>query len=195
MIIPEKRPEGKIVLIGGSAGSIPVLNKLLCSLPRTYKIPIVICVHRMKNVPGTIREVFSKNCKLDIIEPEDKQEIAEGEIYLAPSNYHLLIEKEMVFSLSTDIPVNYSRPSIDITFESACRVFTNNIVAILLTGANSDGAKGLALVKKHGGITIVQNPEECAAPYMPLSAIELNCVSHVLSLDEIIKYLKTLSLH
>ncbi|MGZ4090017.1 MAG: chemotaxis protein CheB [Bacteroidia bacterium] len=180
---------GKVIVIGGSAGSIPVLNKILCALPKSFYIPVIICVHRMKNVSEGIQQVFSHNCQLDIIEPEDKQHICMGGIYLAPSNYHLLIEKEKTFSLSTDIAVNYSRPSIDVTFESSAKVFKEDLIGVLLTGANSDGANGLETVKTYGGTTVVQEPGECAAPYMPLAALSRQCVDYRLNISEIISLL------
>lgn len=183
----------KAIVIGGSAGSIPVLNKILGGLTESFSIPIIICIHRMKNVAEGMSEVFSSKSSIHISEPNDKDEIRPYHAYLAPSNYHLLIEKGRSFSLSTDIMINYSRPSIDLTLESAAVAYQTNLTGILLTGANKDGAKGLKAIRTHGGTTIVQDPLECAAPTMPLAALELKCVDFVMNTDQIISYLRNLN--
>ncbi|MGZ3862941.1 MAG: chemotaxis protein CheB [Bacteroidia bacterium] len=180
------------VVIGGSAGSLPVINKILASLNEGFPWPIIICVHRMKNVSQGMNEVFSSRTLLKVIEPNDKEIIQPGFVYLAPSNYHLLIENQKAFSLCTDRLVNYSRPSIDITLSSASHAYGPKLVGILLSGANKDGAQGLKHIKQNGGVTIVQDPDECMVATMPFAAIELNCVDHILNTEEIINYLITL---
>lgn len=177
------------IVIGGSAGSIPVVRQLLLSLNTSFPLPIIICLHRMKNVPEGICEVLSSSTTLPVIEPNDKTKIEAGHVYIAPSNYHLLIEKDYTFSLSTEEPVNYSRPAIDLTLITAAHTYRNNLVGILLTGANKDGAEGMLEIKNNLGITIVQNPKECVSPTMPLSAIELSCVDFVMSIEEITRFL------
>lgn len=180
----------KLIVIGGSAGSIPVVNKILSSIPENFKIPIVICLHRMKNVSEGMREVLAPNYKGILIEPNDKDPIKEGCAYIAPSNYHLLVcKKELSFCLSTEDMINYSRPSIDLTFCSISDTFKKSTLGIIITGANKDGAHGMNCIYKKGGITIAQDPTECSAPYMPQSAIELNCIHHVLKTDEIIAFI------
>lgn len=179
----------KAIVIGGSAGSIPVIIKLLNALPANFQTPLIVCLHRTKNESAGMLHVFSQNCKLKIIEPDDKEELRNGGIYLAPSNYHLLIEKDRTINLSTDIPVNYSRPCIDLTFETASVAFKKNLTGILLTGANSDGALGMQAIYKNGGMTIVQDPAQCAAAAMPLAALKLNCVNYIMTIEQIILYL------
>lgn len=175
--------------MGGSAGSIPVINKFLTSIPKGFKTPIVICLHRMKNVPEGMKEVLSTGYKGELVEPDDKEMIRQGCAYIAPSNYHLLANKDgKSFCLSTDDLFNFSRPSIDITYCSFSSTFKNNLIGIILTGANKDGAHGMNCIYKNGGTTIAQNPQECVAPYMPQSAIDLKCIHYILSLEEIIQY-------
>lgn len=186
----KKSRDIKLIVIGGSAGSIPVVNKILSSLPRDFKTPIVICLHRMKNVPEGMKEVLETNYHGTLIEPNDKEPIKEGCAYIAPSNYHLLVcEKELTFCLSTEDLFNYSRPSIDLTFCSISDTFKDNVLGIIVTGANKDGAHGMNCINKKGGITIAQDPKECIAPYMPQSAIELNCIDYILTIQQISSFI------
>lgn len=178
------------IVIGGSAGSIPVVNKILLGIPKNFKTPIVICLHRMKTIPEGLREVLAPNYSGILAEPNDKDPIKEGYAYIAPANYHLLVCKEnSSFCLSTEEMVNYSRPSIDLTLCSMARAYKNHLLGIIVTGANKDGAHGMNCIYKNGGITIAQDPEECAAPFMPQSAIELNCVKHIFKTEQIISFI------
>lgn len=182
----------KAIVIGGSAGSIPVISKILSEIPIGFKTPIIICLHRMKNFPEGMKEVISTNFKGTLIEPNDKDPIQCGHAYIAPSNYHLLVNKDgKSLCLSTDDLLNFSRPSIDITYSSFSTAFKKNLLGIILTGANKDGAHGMNCIYKNGGTTIAQNPKECAAPYMPQSAINLNCIQHIFNTEEIIDYIIT----
>lgn len=183
----------KAIVIGGSAGSIPVVAKILSGLPYSYPFPVIVCLHRMKNIAEGMCEVLSKASLNNVVEPDDKEIIKKGNIYIAPSNYHLLVEDDFTFSLSTDLLVNYSRPSIDITLQSCSRIYGNKLIGILLTGANKDGAEGMCSIKKGGGITIVQDPKECAAPFMPLAAVEKHCIDYVMKSDEIVNFLRTIT--
>lgn len=186
----KKNNDIKLIVIGGSAGSIPVVNKILSSIPIGFKTPIVICLHRMKNVPEGMKEVLAPNYKGTLIEPNDKDPIKEGYAYIAPANYHLLVCKsELSFCLSTEDLINYSRPSIDLTFCSISNMLKKNVLGIIVTGANKDGALGMNCIFENGGITIAQDPTECSAPYMPQSAIELNCIHHILKTDDIISFI------
>lgn len=179
----------KAIVIGGSAGSIPVLGKILGALPYNFPYPIIVCLHRMKNVAEGMSEIFKKVSLNEVFEPNDKEIIMKGKVYLAPSNYHMLIERNFTFSLSTDILENYSRPSIDITIESFSKTYLNGAIGVLLTGANKDGVEGMCILKKNGGTTIVQDPKECVAPYMPQAAIEKDCIDHVFTIDQIVEFL------
>ena len=185
-----KKEKIKIIVIGGSAGSIPVVIKILSSIPKGFKTPIVLCLHRLKNVSEGMKELLAASFQGILIEPNDKDPINEGYAYLAPANYHLLTSKnEQSFNLSTEELFNYSRPAIDLTFNSISNSFKKNTLGIIISGANSDGAYGIKNIHKNGGITVAQNPLECPAPYMPQSAIDLKCIDYILNTDEIISFI------
>jgi two-component system chemotaxis response regulator CheB len=179
----------KYIVIGGSAGSFRGVTKLVAQLPADYPYPIIMCLHRLKHVRSGFVEALELKSKMPIVEPFDKMSIQKGKIYLAPANYHLLIELGNYFSLSTYDNVNHSRPSIDLTFETAARVFRNKMVGIMLSGANKDGAIGMRQTHLNGGYTIIQNPIECQAPTMPEAAQKITKIDQVLSIDQIIDYL------
>ncbi len=182
----------KYIIIGGSAGSFQAITKILSELPKNYNIPIFLCLHRLKHVRTGFVEALSIKSKLPIIEPKDKEMIKNGRIYLAPANYHMYFELGNYFSLSTEESVNHSRPSIDLSFLSAAQVFKNNLIGIILSGANRDGALGMKEVKDYGGITIAQDPEECQVKTMTTAAIKATTIDHVFIVDEIINYMKNL---
>ena len=162
----------KMIVIGGSAGSLPVFMHILKRLPPAFSLPVIMVVHRQRNIISDLADIFfAANPAKKIIEPDDKEIISPSTIYLAPQNYHLLIENDLSFSLDYSETVQYSRPSIDVTFESAARVYKNELLAILLSGANSDGAAGLQQVVDYGGIGIAQDPLTAEYPAMPVSAI------------------------
>lgn len=177
-------------MIGGSAGSFQVVTKILASLPKDYKLPIFMCLHRLKHVRSGFVEALSIKSTLPVIEPFDKEPIRSGNIYLAPANYHMYIEADKRFSLSTEVPVNHSRPSIDLSFFTAAAAYKNKLAGIILSGANRDGAKGLKMIKDCGGLAIVQDPKEAQVETMPASSMALTPVDHVFSTDQIIAFLK-----
>lgn len=166
------KPADDLILLGGSAGSLPVIMSVIESLPKEFTWPLVIVLHRLKNVNSELVKLLA-DLQPDrrVCEPEDKVPVRQKHIYLAPQNYHLLIEADKTFSLDYSEPVNFSRPSIDVTFESAARVYGSHIAAVLLSGANDDGAAGLKYIHQAGGKVAVQDPETCDYPAMPLSAI------------------------
>ncbi len=174
-----------IIVIGGSSGSIPVLIKILEAVPNGFAVPIVIIVHRLKNVESELAPILSS--RHTVIEPEDKETLAPGGIYLAPQNYHLLLEEDHSFSLDYSELVNFSRPAIDVTFSSAAEIFSNRAMAILLSGSNKDGAEGMQQVLSAGGTAIVQDPVSAEYPAMPEAAIAMNAGAEVLTPSNIIK--------
>lgn len=179
-----------IILIGGSAGSVENIISLLKSLPKNFKIPIVLIIHRMKNKVSYLNKIISKNAGLiEIVEPEDKELIKAETIYLAPQNYHLLVEKDQTFSLDYSEQVNFSRPSIDVSFDSFSLLYKTKILVILLSGANKDGATSISLVLERGGTVIVQSPETAEYKTMPLAAINLNHSVLIKSPKEIVDYI------
>ena len=163
----------EVVLVGGSAGSLPVLIQLLKSLPSDFALPVIIVMHRQRNVLSELTKILSSAIPFkNIVEPDDKLPVGSCCIYIAPQNYHLLIEKDKSFSLDYSEAIQYSRPSIDVTFESVARVYKNKVAAILLSGANNDGTLGLMKVVEAGGIAIAQDPDTAEYTAMPLSAVE-----------------------
>lgn len=184
----------KIVIIGGSAGSFQVVTKILSQLPKDYPYPVVLALHRLKHVRHGFVEALSIKSNLPVVEPNDKDPIKAGKIYLAPANYHLYIDLAGTFALSTEEPVNHSRPGIDLTFITGAYAYKNKAIGVILSGANKDGALGLKKIKDWGGLTIVQSIEESQMPTMPQAALEKTKeVDYILNTEGIIKTLITLA--
>lgn len=181
------RTPNHIIVIGGSSGSLPIIKEILEKLTKPFPCTITIVVHRLRNVPSDLSKVIVQKKAFKLHEPEDKDLIVNGNVYLAPANYHLLFEDKESFCLDYSEPVWYSRPSIDVTFSSAAKAFGKNTLAILLTGANADGAEGCNMVLKNGGTVLVQDPEQSAFDAMPKAAIQRNKNCTVCSVEEIIE--------
>ena len=181
----------KAIVIGASAGGIDALKKILPFLPKTYPLPIIIVLHIRADEPSYLSQIFATETGLLVKDADEKESVQSGTIYFAPPSYHLLIERDLTFSLSTEEPVKYSRPSIDVLFESAADAFGANLLGIILTGANSDGAEGLKRIRQRGGLAIIQDPESAQARSMPDAACEAVGSSNakVLALDEIKDFL------
>lgn len=179
----------KAIVIGGSAGSFQGITRILSQVPDDFPLPIIMCLHRLKHVRNGFIEALSIKSIKDVIEPYDKESIKKGKVYLAPANYHLSIELGHYFSLSTEEMVNNSRPSIDITLDTAAFTYKNKLIGILLSGANRDGAYGMKRIKDNGGFTVVQDPSECMIDTMPTAALGMTQIDHTLSIDNIIKLL------
>lgn len=180
----------KTIVIGGSAGSFQVVTSILTELPEKIDFSIILCLHRLRYVRSGFVEALRLKTKCPIIEPFDKEPIKTGTIYLAPSNYHILVENDHSISLSTEEPYNHSRPSIDLLFESAASIYKNDLTGIILSGANIDGAKGLKCIKDYGGFTIVQDPKEAQINTMPNEAIKLSKTENIYSINKIISYIQ-----
>jgi two-component system chemotaxis response regulator CheB len=161
------------VMIGGSAGSNEVLREIYGRFKPVFSGAVTICQHISPGLSFDLRASFVHGTGHKFKEAEDKEPVAEGFSYFAPGGYHLLIERDGCFSLNVDEPVCYSRPSIDVLFETAARAFAKDVVGILLSGLNSDGARGLHEIKKHGGLTIVQDPKSAQYTDMPEAALKL----------------------
>jgi two-component system, chemotaxis family, protein-glutamate methylesterase/glutaminase len=175
----------ELLLIGGSAGSLDVLMNLLPSLDKKLEFAIVIVLHR-KAGESLLVDLLNDKTTWLVKEAEDKEPIKGKTIYVAPSDYHLLIEKDKTFSLDFSEKVHFSRPSIDVSFETAADAYGPALVALLLSGANADGAEGIRQVKLNGGMTIVQDPKEASVSYMPQQAIELTKVDYIAPTSRII---------
>ena len=183
----------KIIAIGGSAGSLPVVLHILQNIPREYAVPIVIILHRLKNTPSEMDKIVSiTRSDLKLVEPDDKEPISPQCIYIAPANYHLLVEAGKTFSLDYSEPVQYSRPSIDVSFESIAAAYGANATAILLSGANNDGSEGIAKIMEKGGVAIIQDPSVSEYPAMPVAAIKRNPTAFIYTPSQILHYLDTL---
>jgi len=182
----------KLILIGGSAGSFQIVTRILTSLPKNFKYPVFLCLHRLKHVRTGFIEALTIKSNLTIVEPEDKSHIKQGFVYLAPANYHMYLDLGNNISLSTEPSVNHSRPSIDLTFFSAAYNYKQKVVAVILSGANRDGAKGIIDIKNEGGTTIAQNLEECQVKTMPDAAIKTGKIDYIMNSEQIITYLSNL---
>jgi two-component system chemotaxis response regulator CheB len=161
-----------LVVIGGSAGGIEVLNLLLGALPERFAAAVMIVTHLPPDSPSYLVHAFTHRCALPVIEPDAGERIMPGRVHVAPPGYHMLVEVDRTVALSTDAAVRFSRPSIDVLFESAAVVYGERLLAILLSGANDDGAQGLAQVRAFGGTAWVQAPDTAGSPEMPRAAIE-----------------------
>ena len=179
----------KVVAIGGSAGSLEVILDIVRHLPENPAAVFIIVVHRKNDKDSVLQNLLSQKTTLTVIEVEDKEMIVPNTIYLAPPGYHLLIENETTFSLDSSDKIHFSRPSIDVSFESISEIFKERVIGILLSGSNADGAQGLAAIKSMGGRTIVQDPKTSEVGYMPQQAIQLGCVDHILDNEMIVSTL------
>jgi two-component system, chemotaxis family, protein-glutamate methylesterase/glutaminase len=182
----------KAVVIGGSAGSFQGVVKILAQLPKGFPLPIIMCLHRLKHVRNGFVEALSIKSIAQVTEPNDKENIKKGGVYLAPANYHMSIELGHYFALSTEEMINNSRPAIDITLGTSAFVFKEKLIGILLSGANRDGALGMKQIKDKGGLTIVQEPTECMIDTMPKAAQAVTKIDHVMRIDQIIDFFKEL---
>lgn len=182
------RPEA--IVIGASAGAVEALSKLLPSLPASFRLPIIVVVHIPPGRRSVMADLFRAKCAMFVEEVEDKLPISGGTIYFAPPDYHLLVEADRTLALSSDELVLFSRPSIDVLFESAADAYGPGLIAIVLTGANRDGASGLEAVMAASGVGLVQDPTEAFASAMPEAAIQQCPGARVMSLDAIEQYLK-----
>jgi len=183
----------KTIVIGTSAGGLFALSVILEKLPSGYPVPLVVVQHRSKDQKGVLEEVLQIKCKISIKQADEKEKIEGGFVYIAPPDYHLLVETDKTFSLSSDEHVHFSRPSIDVLFETAAMVFKETLIGIILTGANDDGAAGIVAVKKYGGLTIAQNPGEAQFAFMPEASIETKAVQYIWPLAEIKNFLLKIS--
>ena len=186
-------PSFDAVVIGASAGAISALSVLLPALPEKYPLPILIVVHLPADKDSVIAELFQGKCPLRVKEAEDKEALMPGTIYFAPPDYHLLVEKNNTLSLSSEEPVLFSRPSIDILFESAADAFGAKLLGIVLTGASEDGAAGMHAVCAHGGVALVEDPATAYATAMPRAALAACASAQKLSLAHIAAYLQKVS--
>lgn len=179
----------RMLVIGLSAGGTPLIQCLLSALPKDYSLPVAIVAHLPQNYQSNLDKVLETASNLPVTIARDKEPIVAGHVYIAPASYHLLVEHNYQFAISDDKPVKSVRPSIDVLFSSAAEVFETDLIAVILSGANSDGADGMMMVKQLGGLCIVIDPEKTEFNTMPNAVIKAVEVDYIASIDDIISLL------
>ena len=181
----------EIVVVGTSLGGLTALETILSGLPGSFPLPLVVVQHRSVESGAALNRILQRHSPLRVLEAQDKEPVLPGRVYLAPPDYHLLVD-DGCLSLSTEGPVCYARPSIDVLFETAADACGPGVIGVVLTGASDDGAKGAVHIKRRGGRVVVQDPATAESPVMPRSAIAAAAVDRVLPLEEIAGYLSRL---
>lgn len=179
-------------MIGGSAGAVEAMMDLIPAIPENLSSPILVVLHQMRDGENLLPEIFSHVTRLQVKEAESGEIPVPGHIYIAPPDYHLAVERDGTLSLSNDELIHFSRPAIDVLFSSAADVFGEELLGILLTGANEDGAKGVKDIVDSRGLTIVQDPKSAKFTEMPQSAISKARPQLILTLDEMKSFLREL---
>lgn len=182
----------KVVIIGGSAGSLQVLMEILPAIAK-IAFALVIVLHIRASDDLTLGELIKIKTEIPVRIIEDKVPFLPGYLYVAPANYHLLFEKNHTLALDTSEKVNYSRPSIDVSFESAAEVYGRNLVGILLSGCNADGTEGIKAIQKAGGIIVIQDPAAAVIPFMPNNAIVNTKPDYILNTQEILNFIHSIN--
>ncbi len=177
------------VVFGASAGGLQVIRSLVMSLPTNFSMALIIVQHLSDSSTGGWIDLLSRASQVPVKEADEKETIRTGAVYVAPANYHLLVERDYTFTLTVDERVNYARPSIDVTFMSAADAYRDRLIGIVATGANFDGAEGLRYIKDLGGVAIVQDPKTAEMAAMPQAAIEHAKPHLVMPMDGITKYM------
>ncbi|MDO9420453.1 MAG: chemotaxis protein CheB [Herminiimonas sp.] len=180
----KRESEIAAIAIGASAGGVDALLKILGGLPANYRLPIFVVLHIRDDRESRLAAVFEQHVQIPVRQARDKEEIEEGVLYFAGPGYHLSVEQDRSFSLSGEDPVHYSRPAIDILMSSAADVYGSTLAGFLLTGANQDGAEGLANIRQAGGLTVVQDPAEALIAIMPQAAIDRHQPDLILPLHD-----------
>ncbi len=188
--IRQQWANSRILLLGGSAGSFKLLFRLVKILPQNLNKTVIIIIHRKKNFFSEIEKLFAENSRMLLREISDKEPIMDNTIYIAPANYHSLVENEGFFSLDVSDAVWYSKPSIDVTFESVAEVYKDKVTAVLFSGANQDGAEGLLKLRRKGALTIAQHPDDAEMTEMPQAAIDIHAAEYILRTTEIFELLE-----
>ena len=183
-VVAEGKRKFELIAIGCSMGGMHALQVIFGVLPKDFPVPIAVVQHRYRTSNEGLPEFLRRRTELQVVDTTDKEWLRPGTVYLAPANYHLLVERGEL-SLSVDEAVAYSRPSIDVLFESAADAYGAGVIGVILTGANADGAKGTMRIKSRGGFVIAQDPETAESPAMPRAAIEAARVDRILPLDRI----------
>jgi two-component system, chemotaxis family, protein-glutamate methylesterase/glutaminase len=185
--------QAEALLIGCSAGGFNLVYELVASLPAKFPLPVVVIIHRSRKYKSSMEELLNSKSRIEVKLSEDKEIMRKGVVYFAPPDYHLLLEPEGIFSLDSSEPVLYSRPSIDVTFKSVTDVYKNKVIAMLLSGANEDGAEGLCYIHDRGGLVVVQDPDHAEVRRMPEAALNRCNGGLVLDNAEIFSFLSSIA--
>lgn len=183
----------ELIVIGGSAGSLQVIMEMIKNLDENLSFPVLLVVHRKAHSTSILPTLLQQFTPIKVIEIEDKTEIRKNEIYIVPADYHLLFENKNTVSLDSSEKMNYSRPSIDVTFKSAAEIFGENVIGVLLSGANADGVEGLKYIKKNEGKVWIQNPESAEVDYMPKQAVDKVDYDLLIEPKDLAEYINKLS--
>jgi two-component system chemotaxis response regulator CheB len=183
----------RAIVIGASAGGVQALLRILPALPADFPMPVLVVVHVPPRKDNALVELFGSKCRIAVKEAEDKELAAAGTVYFAPPDYHLLVEADGALALSSEEPVNHSRPAIDVLFETAADAFGPGLTGIVLTGANHDGAAGLASVGRAGGVAIAEDPAHAEVATMPAAALAACPGATAMDLGDIVRHLQGLA--
>ena len=184
-----------VVVIGSSLGGLEAVATVLAALPEGFPLPILIAQHRATVPPsdGELQAIWQRHTSLVVCDAEDKAPIVPGHVYVAPPDYHLMIEAPDLLALSTEGPVLWARPSIDVLFETAAEAYGDSVIGVMLTGASADGSQGLRAIRARGGCALVQEPTSAACDVMPRAALAATSVNHVLGLHDLGRVLGALA--
>ena len=184
-----------VVVIGSSLGGLAAVSTILAALPEGFPLPIVIAQHRAAAPPadGRLRAIWQRCTSLVVSDAEDKSPIVPGHVYVAPADYHLMIEARDLFALSTEGPVLWARPSIDVLFETVAEAYGESVIGVILTGASADGSQGIRAIRARGGCALVQDPSAAECDVMPRAALAATAVNHVLGLHDLGRMLVALA--
>ncbi|MGL6129882.1 chemotaxis protein CheB [Chryseobacterium artocarpi] len=182
----------RLILIGGSAGSLQVIIEMIKNLDDNIHIPILLVIHRKAQSGDILRTLLQQFTRISVVEVEDKTQLEDNTIYIVPADYHLLFENNKIMSLDSSEKMNYSRPSIDVTFRSAAEIYGEDVIGVLLSGANADGVEGLNYIKKNNGKVWIQDPESAEVQYMPRHAMEEIDYDLIIRPDTLANYIKQL---
>lgn len=185
--------KSKVVVLGCSAGGFTLVFDIISKLPKNFPLPVIVVIHRSRKHKSSIEELLNNKSKVMVKVASEKDRLKKGNVYFAPSDYHLLLEPDETLSLDYSEPILFSRPSIDVTFQSVADVYQDKVIAILLSGANTDGAEGICYINKKKGFTIVQNPENAEVKTMPEAAINKCNVDLILNNSEIFSFMETIA--
>lgn len=191
--IISKIQKAEVLLIGCSAGGFNLVYELVASLPAKFPVPVIVIIHRSRKYKSSMEDLLNSKSRIQVKLSEDKENMKKGYVYFAPPDYHLLLEPEGCFSLDSSEPVLYSRPSIDVTFKSVADVFNDKVIAMLLSGANEDGADGLCYIYDKGGLVVVQDPDNAEVRRMPEAALMRCKGGLVLNNPEIFTFLSSIA--